>query len=94
MGELLTILVTTEQPRGLDPNIVRPGWLALGIVTLLGVAVFFLSKSFARHTRKAAQAWEGDDEQDASSTTSRSSDASTDSRPTGEGPSGPAPDRG
>ena len=72
----------------------RPGWLALGIVTLLGVAVFFLSKSFARHARKAAQPWEGDDEQDASSTTSRSSDASADGRPSGEGPSGSAPDRG
>lgn len=61
MGELLTILVTVERPRGLDPNIVRPGWLALGIVAALGVAVFFLAKSFAKHTKKAAQPWEGDD---------------------------------
>lgn len=60
MGELLTILVTAERPRGLDPNIVRPGWLALGIVAALAVAVFFLAKSFAKHTKKAAQPWEGD----------------------------------
>lgn len=62
MGELLTILVTTEQPRGLDPNIVRPGWLALGIVTALGVAVFFLAKSFAKHAKRAEQPWEGDED--------------------------------
>jgi uncharacterized membrane protein YdfJ with MMPL/SSD domain len=65
MGEFLTILVTAERPRGLDPNIVRPGWLALGIVAALAVAVFFLAKSFARHTKKAAQPWEGDQADDA-----------------------------
>lgn len=64
MGELLTILVTAERPRGLDPNIVRPGWLALGIVAALAVAVFFLAKSFAKHTKKAAQPWEGDQADD------------------------------
>lgn len=65
MGEFLAILVTAERPRGLDPNIVRPGWLALGIVAALAVAVFFLAKSFARHTKKAAQPWEGDLDDDA-----------------------------
>ncbi|MCR4512922.1 hypothetical protein [Aeromicrobium sp. 50.2.37] len=65
MGEFLAILVTAERPRGLDPNIVRPGWLALGIVAALAVAVFFLAKSFARHTKKAAQPWEGDQADDA-----------------------------
>lgn len=64
MGEFLAILVTVERPRGLDPNIVRPGWLALGIVAALGVAVFFLAKSFAKHTKKAAQPWEGDQADD------------------------------
>lgn len=62
MNEMLVYLVTAERPRGLDPNIVRPGWLALGIVAALGVAVFFLSRSFAKHTKKAAQPWEHDDE--------------------------------
>lgn len=65
MGEFLAILVTAERPRGLDPNIVRPGWLALGIVAALAVAVFFLAKSFAKHTKKAAQPWEGDQGDDA-----------------------------
>ena len=59
MGEIVTLLAAQEQ-RGLDPNIVRPGWLALGIVVLLCVAVFFLAKSFARHTKKASQPWEGE----------------------------------
>lgn len=69
MGELLTILVTAERPRGLDPNIVRPGWLALGIVAALAVAVFFLAKSFAKHTKKAAQPWEGDQADDVTTST-------------------------
>ncbi|KQO39947.1 MULTISPECIES: hypothetical protein [unclassified Aeromicrobium] len=72
MGELLTILVTAERPRGLDPNIVRPGWLALGIVAALAVAVFFLAKSFAKHTKKAAQPWEGDQADDVTTSTNPS----------------------
>ena len=72
MGELLTILVTAERPRGLDPNIVRPGWLALGIVAALAVAVFFLAKSFAKHTKKAAQPWEGDQADDVTTSTAPS----------------------
>lgn len=80
MNELVTYLVTAERPRGLDPNIVRPGWLALGIVALLGVAVFLLAKSFARHTRRAAQPWEDDTEESASSASTR--------RPTDEGAAG------
>jgi uncharacterized membrane protein YdfJ with MMPL/SSD domain len=68
MNELVTYLVTAERPRGLDPNIVRPGWLALGIVALLAVAVFFLAKSFAKHTKRAAQPWEGDADETTSST--------------------------
>ncbi|MEH3068846.1 MAG: hypothetical protein PGN15_13220 [Aeromicrobium erythreum] len=78
MNELVTYLVTAERPRGLDPNIVRPGWLALGIVALLAVAVFFLAKSFAKHTKRAAQPWEGDFDETTSSTSR--------GRSTGEGP--------
>lgn len=73
MNELVTYLVTAERPRGLDPNIVRPGWLALGIVALLAVAVFFLAKSFAKHTRRAAQPWEGDADDVTSTTSTRTS---------------------
>lgn len=81
MNELVTYLVTAERPRGLDPNIVRPGWLALGIVALLGVAVFFLAKSFAKHTRRAAQPWEGDADETTSSTSrGRSTDEGPGSR--------------
>ncbi|WP_370186868.1 hypothetical protein [Aeromicrobium sp.] len=73
MNELVTYLVTAERPRGLDPNIVRPGWLALGIVALLAVAVFFLAKSFAKHTKRAAQPWEGDVDETTSTTSTRTS---------------------
>lgn len=59
--ELLTLLATTERPRGLDPEIVRPGYLALAIVLALCVAVFLLARSFSKHTKRAAEPWEGDD---------------------------------
>ncbi len=73
MGEILTVLVTAEQ-RGLDPNIVRPGWLALGIVAALGVAVFLLSKSFAKHAKKAAQPWEAERDESRASADGASDD--------------------
>ena len=60
MPDLLLTALVAADPRGLDPNIVKPGWLALGIVALLGVAVFLLARSFLKHTRRAAQPWEGD----------------------------------
>lgn len=60
MRELLIYVATDDPARGLDPNIVRPGWIALGIVAALCVGVFLLAKSFARHTRKAAQPWDGE----------------------------------
>lgn len=44
----------------LDPNDVKPGWVALGIVVLLCIAVFFLCRSFIRHAKKAEQPWEGE----------------------------------
>lgn len=52
------VLVASEKP--LDPNDVKPGWVALGIVALMCLATFFLILSFIRHTRKANQPWEGD----------------------------------
>jgi len=45
----------------LDPNDVKPGWVALGIVCILIVAVFFLCRSFLAHARKAERPWEGED---------------------------------
>jgi hypothetical protein len=47
-----------EKP--LNPDDVRPGYLALLIVLLMCVATFFLLRSFVKHTRKANQPWEGD----------------------------------
>ncbi len=45
----------------LDPNDVKPGWVALGIVVLLCFAVFLLARSFLSHARKAQKPWEGED---------------------------------
>lgn len=40
---------------------VKPGWVALGIVVLLCLAVFLLCRSFLAHAKKARQPWEGED---------------------------------
>ena len=45
----------------LDPNDVKPGWVALGIVCILIVATYFLCRSFLSHARKAQKPWEGED---------------------------------
>ena len=58
MNSLAFAVLAAEKP--LDPNDVKPGWLALWIVILLCVALFFLLRSFVKHTRKASQPWEGD----------------------------------
>ena len=52
------VLVASEKP--LDPNDVKPGWVALGIVALMCFATFLLLRSFIRHTRKASEPWEGE----------------------------------
>lgn len=54
----LAALATRDTP--LDPNDVKPGWVALLIVIILIVATFFLLRSFMKHTKKAAQPWEGE----------------------------------
>lgn len=61
MLEFAQIVLIAAEERGLDPNIVRPGWVALGVVALLGVATFLLSRSFLKHTKRAEQPWAGDD---------------------------------
>jgi len=48
----------------LDPDKVRPGWVALGLVALLGLVLIFLLFSFAKHVRKAKEPWSGDEEPD------------------------------
>ncbi|MBC7633464.1 hypothetical protein [Aeromicrobium sp.] len=45
----------------LDPNDVKPGWVALGIVVLLIIATAFLCVSFLRHSKKAMRPWDGED---------------------------------
>ena len=51
-------LHTSEKP--LDPNDVKPGYLALSIVIIMCVATFFLLRSFVKHSKKASQPWEGE----------------------------------
>ncbi|MFT4298069.1 MAG: hypothetical protein QM597_00285 [Aeromicrobium sp.] len=55
-----TVLVVTEQ-RGLDPDIVRPGWTALGIFVAMAVALGLLMWSFAKVSRRAREPWEGEE---------------------------------
>lgn len=45
----------------LDPNDVKPGWVALGIVVILIIATAILCRSFLAHARKASKPWEGED---------------------------------
>ncbi len=60
MQELALWFVTADIP--LTKDNVRPGWLAMGIVALLGVAVVVLIRSFIKHAKKAAEPWESDSE--------------------------------
>ena len=52
-------LVSAEKP--LTPANVRPGGLAFLVVMVLCVAVFFLARSFLKHSKKAQEPWEGED---------------------------------
>ncbi len=40
---------------------VKPGWVALGIVFALGLALVVLMRSFVKHSKRANQPWEGED---------------------------------
>lgn len=61
--EVLAVLsdwfVTADIPVTKDN--VKPGWVALGIVAALGVALFFLLRSMVKHTKRAAEPWAGDE---------------------------------
>jgi hypothetical protein len=52
-------LASAEKP--LTPANVRPGGLAFLVVMVLCVAVFFLARSFLKHSRKAQEPWDGED---------------------------------
>lgn len=52
--------VAAADPSGLDPETVKPGWLGLAVVLGLALAVTVLVRSFAKHTRRANQPWEGE----------------------------------
>jgi len=58
MQELAVWLVTADIP--LTKDNVRPGWVALGVVAVLCVAVVFLARSFIKHTKRAAEPWDSD----------------------------------
>lgn len=54
----LAVIAAAEKP--FDPNDVKPGWVALGIVILMCVATALLLVSFVKHSRKAREPWEGE----------------------------------
>lgn len=58
-GTLLT--ATGGERRELDPDIVKPGWVALAIFLAMAVALALLMWSFARVSRRAREPWEGED---------------------------------
>ena len=57
--------LTASEQRGLDPNIVRPGWTALGIFVLMAIALALLMWSFARVSRRAREPWPGEEDAEA-----------------------------
>lgn len=57
----LADLAAKVDDKQLDPNDVKPGWVALGIVVLLCIAVAILARSFLKHSRKALQTWDDED---------------------------------
>ena len=62
MPDLLLGLAAAEVP--LTPENVRPGWLAMLVVGVLILAVFLLARSFLKHTRRAAEPWPGEKDDD------------------------------
>jgi hypothetical protein len=58
---LADLASATTRDKPLDPNDVKPGWVALGIVLILCVALFFLCRSFLTHARKSQAPWQGED---------------------------------
>ncbi len=54
----LAVITASDKP--FDPNDVKPGWVALGIVLLMCLATALLLVSFIKHTRKAREPWESE----------------------------------
>ena len=63
MHGLLLGIATADVP--LTPENVRPGWLAMLVVGILIVATVVLLRSFVKHSKRAAQPWEGEKDDDA-----------------------------
>ena len=62
MPDLLLGLATATVP--LTPENVRPGWVAMLIVGILIVALAMLMRSFVKHSKRAAEPWEGEKDDD------------------------------
>ena len=65
MHDLLLGVATADVP--LTPENVRPGWIAMLVVALLVVALVLLMRSFVKHSRRAAEPWPGEKDDDAPS---------------------------
>jgi hypothetical protein len=61
LADLATTFAAAEK-NPLDPNDVKPGWVALGIVIILCFATFLLARSFLKHSKRADQLWEGEED--------------------------------
>ncbi|EFQ83727.1 hypothetical protein HMPREF0063_11390 [Aeromicrobium marinum DSM 15272] len=57
MYEFAAFALETTTERGLDPNIVKPGWTALIIFGLMVVAVILLCRSFVKQARRTELTW-------------------------------------
>ena len=62
MRDLLYGLATADVP--LTPENVRPGWLAMLVVGILILATVVLLRSFVKHSKRAAEPWEGEERDD------------------------------
>ena len=63
MHDLFLGITTADVP--LTPENVRPGWLAMLVVGILIVATVVLLRSFVKHSKRAAEPWEGEKDDDA-----------------------------
>lgn len=64
MHDLMLRVATADVP--LTPENVRPGWLAMLVVGILALALVILLRSFVKHSRKAAEPWPGEKDDDTS----------------------------
>lgn len=57
----VVLIAASDTP--LAPEDYRPaGYVAMAIVGVLIVATYFLLRSFIKHTHRARQPWDGDDD--------------------------------